>query len=323
MSVAGVILTDVRTDQTNKSTRVFNRAQLAQAGITEAKLRTLVERGALLRLGWGIYVATAGAERLAAVPGGSSALRVTAAIATMGPQAVGSHRTAAVIHQLDLLKPVGADLITVTRPPGAPGRRTGRLGIQVHIAALPPEHQTVRLGAPVTSVARTVVDLARTMSLREGVVVADSALRGKQVTIADLSAVVAACDRWPGITKARHAVEFADARSESAFESISRVVFAQGGLPPPELQVWVGAEGRVIARVDFLWRKYATIAEADGAIKYADPERARLQLQRDAELREAGFEVVHFTWQDLHINPAQVLRSIRVAFQRRVTTARR
>jgi hypothetical protein len=318
MSVAGVILADVGTDQANKSTRVFSRAQLAQAGITEAKLKTLVGRGALLRLDRGVYVVAAGAERLASVPGGSSALRVAAAVAGMGPQAVGSHSTAAAVHELDLLRRVGGDLVAVTRPPGAPGRRTGRPGIKLHIAALPPEHRTVRLGAPVTSVARTVVDLARTTSFREGVVVADSALRGRQVTKTDLRAVVEACDHWPGITRARQVVEFADARSESALESISRVVFAQGGLPPPELQVWVGADGRVIARVDFLWRKYATIAEADGAIKYADPERAKLQLQRDAELREAGFEVVHFTWQDLHINPAQVLRSIKVSFQRSV-----
>jgi len=223
-----------------------------------------------------------------------------------------------MIHGLDLLGRQEAEPVEVTRQLGVTGSRTSRHGIKLHIAALPPEHRTVRLGAPVASVARTVVDLARTTSFREGVVAADSALRGKQATKADLSAVVAACDRWPGIARAREVVEFSDARAESAFESISRVAFAQGGLPTPELQVWVGANGRVIARVDFLWRKYATIAEADGAIKYADPERARLQLQRDAELREAGFEVVHFTWQDLHLSPAQVLRSIRLAFQRSV-----
>jgi hypothetical protein len=223
-----------------------------------------------------------------------------------------------MIHGLDLLGRHEGQPVTVTRQLGAAGSRTSRPGIRLHIAAVPLDHRTVRLGAPVTSVARTVVDLARTASFNEGVVVADSALRGKQATRADLCAVVASCDRWPGIARARQVVEFSDERAESAFESISRVAFAHGGLPAPELQVWVGANGRVIARVDFLWREYATIAEADGAVKYADPERAKLQLQRDAELREAGFEVVHFTWQDLHLNPAQVLRSIRLAFQRSV-----
>lgn len=55
---------------------------------------------------------------------------------------------------------------------------------------------------------------------------------------------------------------------------------------------------------------------ADGAVKYANPMRAREQLYRDARLREAGFEVVHFTWQGLHSAPGQVAASIRAAFSR-------
>jgi hypothetical protein len=266
-------------------------------------------------LGRGLYARAAEARKLTSSRAGTSALHVVAAVAAIGPQAVGSHRDAATIHGLDLLpsRRTGAD---VTRQAGIPGSKSSRPGIRLHTAGLPLEHRTVRLGAPVTTVPRTVVDLARTSTFREGVVVADSALRGKQTTKAELQAVIETCDRWSGITKARQVVEFSDGRSESAFESISRVVFAGAGLPPPDLQIWVGADGRVIGRVDFLWRKYATIAEADGAVKYADPDRAKLQLRRDAELREAGFEVVHFTWQELHINPAQVVRSIRAAFAR-------
>jgi hypothetical protein len=52
----------------------------------------------------------------------------------------------------------------------------------------------------------------------------------------------------------------------------------------------------VVGRVDFLWE--GTIGEADGALKYADPQRAIAQLRRDARLRTAGFEVVHFTWDE-------------------------
>jgi very-short-patch-repair endonuclease len=118
-------------------------------------------------------------------------------------------------------------------------------------------------------------------------------------------------------------VEFSDARSESAFESISRVVFREQRLPPPELQIWVGGDGLVIGRVDFLWRRYRTIAEADGAAKYQNPDRARRQLRRDAELRAAGFEIVHFTWGELHMAPAQVAQSIRMAFRRGVASSAR
>ena len=102
-------------------------------------------------------------------------------------------------------------------------------------------------------------------------------------------------------------VAFADPLAESVLESISRAVFHEQGLPPPELQVWVGDEDEIIGRVDFLWRQYRTIAEADGAIKYAQPARALAQLNRDARLRAAGFEVVHFTWPEITRVPAQVV----------------
>lgn len=65
-----------------------------------------------------------------------------------------------------------------------------------------------------------------------------------------------------------------------------------------------GEEG-FIGRVDFYWKKYRTIAEVDGALKYADPSRARKQLWRDMALREAGYEVVHFDWREITTQPAR------------------
>lgn len=128
--------------------------------------------------------------------------------------------------------------------------------------------------------------------------------------------MVAACSRWPGIQRARRVAAFADARSESPLESIGRAAFDEHGLPRPDLQVWVGGDDLIIGRADFLWRGYRTIGEADGAIKYADPRRAVAQLRRDARLREAGFEVVHFTWNEILNAPGQVISSIRTAFRR-------
>ena len=66
----------------------------------------------------------------------------------------------------------------------------------------------------------------------------------------------------------------------------------------------------------FYWKQYRTIAEVDGALKYADPDRARAQLRRDSLLRDDGFEVVHFTWQQITQTPEQVALSIRKAFRR-------
>jgi len=113
-------------------------------------------------------------------------------------------------------------------------------------------------------------------------------------------------------------VAFADGRAESVLESISRVAFDELGLPPPGLQAWVGDEDEIIGRADFLWRAYRTVGEADGAVKYADPARAMAQLERDARLRAAGFEVVHFTWREITRTPEQVAATIRTAFRRGV-----
>ena len=145
---------------------------------------------------------------------------------------------------------------------------------------------------------------------------ADSALRDKQATRGELEAVLARCERWPGIQRARRVVAFADPRAESVLESISRVAFHEHGLPPPELQVWVGDDDEITGRVDFLWRQHRTIAEADGAIKYTGAAKALAQLNRDARLREAGFEVVHFTWPEITRVPGQVVDAIRAAFRR-------
>jgi hypothetical protein len=299
---------------TSRLAGIVTAAELVKAGLSPAQIRRLVRQGALLRVGFGIYARAAAADS-ARDPAGAQALRVAAALAAMGPGCVGSHHGAAVIHGLDLLgrHPLA---VALTRPPGGTSSKTARPGVRLHTAALCAGHVTVRRGLPVTSVARTVVDLARGSSFRAGVVVADSALRREQTSKAELQSVLADCHHWPGVARARQVVAFSDPRAESVFESISRVVFRDHGLPPPDLQVWVGDEEMVIGRVDFLWDAYRTIGEADGLIKYATPAQAMAQLRRDARLRQAGFEVVHFTWDEITRAPGQVAASFWAAFRR-------
>jgi Transcriptional regulator, AbiEi antitoxin/AbiEi antitoxin C-terminal domain len=289
-------------------------AELVAKGLSEDRIRSLVRTGALVRVGRGAYVRSALAEKVQGSRAGAQAMSLATVLARSQPGVVGSHESAAIIHGLDLLgrRPSG---LTVTHQPGA-GSAAGRAGVRVHVAALPTGHVVRWSGVPVTSVARTVVDLARTSSFRAGVVTADSALRKQLTTRDELTAVLAGCARWPGLARAREVVEFSDALSESALESLSRVVFREQKIPPPELQQWVGGDNGVVGRADFLWRRFGTIGEADGAIKYADSGSAIAQLRRDARLRQAGFEVVHFTWDDIVRTPAYVAASLREAFRR-------
>jgi hypothetical protein len=284
--------------------------------MSPCRVRTLLRRRVLVRVTRGVYARAELAADAVRETAGGHALGIAAALAVTTPVAAGSHQSAAMIHGLDLLSPEPAALVTLTRAPGGAGSRTPRPGIRFRHAALPARHVVRRQGVRVTSVARTVVDLARTSSFRAGVVTADSALRTAQASRRDLEAVLADCARWPGIGRARQVVAFSDARSESALESLSRVIFDEQGLPAPDLQVWVGGEGRAVGRADFLWRQFRTIGEADGAVKYADPSRAVSQLRRDARLREAGFEVVHFTWAEITRTADNVAASLRAAFGR-------
>src|SRR5687767_9135215 len=102
------------------------------------------------------------------------------------------------------------------------------------------------------SVARTVVDLARSLPFEQAVAVADNALHQRKVGAARLASAVARAERSPGSPAARRVVGFADARSESVGESRSRVALYHAGLPPAELQrdVW-SRRGDHLGRVDF------------------------------------------------------------------------
>jgi hypothetical protein len=325
----------VRNNNKNQAKRgpgVATLAQLTSRGASRARVRRLVRQGRLLAVCRGVYTSADRVAADAADRASGHTLRVAAALAALNAgalnagalnagalnaSAVGSHRSAAVIHGLDLIGRDNPQDVTLTRPPDR-GSRSLRQGVSVHAARLPRHHMTVRDGVLLTSVARTVVDLARVCSFTEAVVAADSALRTGKTTIAEINAVIADCAGWPGIRRAREAVAFGDGKSESALESIGRVVFHELGLPPPTLQAWVGGDQGVVGRADYYWPRYRTIAEADGAIKYANPGKAIAQLDRDARLRDEGYEVVHFTWWEITTIPHQVVERIQAAFHRQV-----
>ena len=157
-----------------------------------------------------------------------------------------------------------------------------------------------------TSLARTVLDLARTRPLPQAVAAADRALRdGLPPHL--LAEGLMRMERWPGVRAARRVVAFADPRSESVGESVSRVRMQLDGLPRPELQYEIrDAFGREIARVDFYWKKERTVGEFDGRIKYGrllEPGQRiedviyEEKLREDAVRRE-GQGFARWVWDD-------------------------
>ena len=297
---------------------VATPGQLAKQGISQSQQRIMIREGRLELMQRGVY---ADAARLRAAKDAASdgnpallhAFHVAAALQSGRKLAAASHQSAAILWGLDLLNPPPHDFVTLTRPPDGKGRRTNTDRLHIHVAPLAND-LCKRYGLPATAAPRAVIDLARSIPFMNGVVVADSALHSGTVTEAELSSKLLACERWAGSKQARQVIAFADRRSESPLESCARVTFHKHKLPPPELQVETCHEGQFIARVDFLWPQFRTVAEADGLLKYSSRRDALAQLERDKKLRAAGYKVVHFTYQQLFWETWRVIGWLRQAF---------
>ncbi len=294
-----------------RKVRVGTVAYWRRAGVNQAQLRSLIRSGQLVQVRRGVYATSNAVATTVGNPARAHALRASAIRTVVGHDAVASHQSAALIHGLSLLGQSSADLVRMTRPPRTRSRSRESAGVVFHTAQLPAGHVTVACGAAVTTVARTVVDLARTLPFMDAVVTADSALRAG-TTRAELAGVLAACRGWPGIDQARRVVDFADGLAESVLESCARVVFDAAGLEAPQLQVPIrGPEFSY--RVDFLWPGQRTIVEVDGLTKYSTKEDIIAQFRRDRLLRDAGYKVVHITWRELFDTPELVITRLRTA----------
>jgi hypothetical protein len=284
------------------------RRELRATGFRDDEVRRMLRAGHLTPVRRGSYVqgpAPADAEA-------HHVLRVRAEMAHLAGGAVVSHASAAVLHGLPVWA-IPLDRVHVTRARRSGGRARGQ--VHVHTAPLATHEVDVVAGLPVTSVARTVVDLARTTPYEPAVVVADAALHA---VLADpaatarlhaaLAHAVARSAGWPGIPNARRVLAFADGRSDSVGESRSRVALARAGLPAPVLQ-WevIGRTGRWIGQVDFGWPGLSTVGEFDGRIKYGRLLRpgqsagdvVYAEKLREDALRAEGLTVVRWGWPNL------------------------
>lgn len=245
-------------------------------------------------------------------------MRAAAVIAvSRGRDAVASHHSAARIHDLDLLHPPAEHIVIVTVPASQKGGPMKAGDVVRHTAALPGGQVTDFRGVPVTTVARTVADIARTSTFAQGVVAADSAMRRYGNIRPPVLAVLGACPGWPGVALARKVAEFAEWAPETPLESAARAVFHERGLPEPVFQApIIGTSGSTVARTDFCWPEFGAIAEADGVDKYLRRGDIKQDHQRDSRIREVGWEVVHFLWDELFAAPDEVVERIRFAFER-------
>ena len=207
--------------------------------------------------------------------------------------AVLSHESAAIVAGIPTYDVPTAVKVTRTR-----GRAVRTSDLHVYIAGLRSWDRDLASGVPVTSAARTAVDLARRLPFGAALVTADGALRAS-ATRREMEDVLRHQWTWPRVRHAMPVVRYADARAESALESWTRSRFITLALPIPQLQRnVVGASGWV-ARSDFLWEEYNVVGEADGKVKYLEDE-LWIEKQRQDDIEDAGHEVIRFIWRTAH-----------------------
>lgn len=278
------------------SAKYFTYGQLRAGGLDDGAIRARLREGTLVRLRRGAYAMTGQLTPLA-----EHIRLIHATMPSVDPGNVLSHHSAGVLHNL----PVPQDslnVVSMTRR--TKGHAAARASLRVHASALEADEVGFLVGLPVTSLARTTFDVTRTVGYPRAVAVADAALRAG-LPREELNWAIERHKGFHGRARARLAADFADPRSESPAESLSRVQFALHGVPAPELQFEVvGAGGVVVARTDFAWPELRLVGEIDGKWKYGEllkpgqtPQDAIMDEKRREELiREAGYWIVRWDW---------------------------
>lgn len=219
-------------------------------------------------------------------------------------RALFSRRTAAWIHGLDVLPcaPIEVNLPMNSQTSHLAPIRLTRSNVS------PFEMSTVG-GLRVTSVTRTVVDVARRLHFVEAVVVFDMALHSRKVSTRELRKWIAAHSGYRGIGTLRQAIDFIEPATESPMETRLRMLLVLAGLPRPEVQVSLYDEsGSFLGRLDLYYPNKRLAVEYDGA---THRDSLTSDNRRQNRLVDAGYRLLRFTAADVLSTPARVVALVR------------
>jgi hypothetical protein len=275
---------------------VVSRAQLRALGMSDAGISRALARGRLHALHRGVFAV------------GHTLLRREghwmAAVLAMGGGARLSHGSAAALWDLGRERGMRIHLTL----PGTGGRRR-RAGLAIHRArALRPEEVDVHRGIPVTSPARTLLDLAAILDDRGLERALDRAELLELTDYPALDALARACFGHRGAAKLRRALETHEAGTtitKGKLEELFLALCRQYGLPKPLVNAWLEAK-----EVDFLFPQHRLIVETDGWTHHRGRDAFENDRARDALMARAGYRTLRFTWRQIEHEPASVAATL-------------
>jgi Protein of unknown function (DUF559) len=156
-------------------------------------------------------------------------------------------------------------------------------------------------------VARTLLDLG---DLEPARLVERALEQAEVLCVFDLTAVEVALERagprrGPGVLRNVLGDLGEPTLTDRELEELMLELIRGAGLPQPEVNAWVTAEG-VAYKADFLWRAERLIAETDSRAFHTSRRAFEHDRLRDQRLALAGFTVVRFTWRQVTRDPGGV-----------------
>lgn len=268
---------------------LITRAQAVADGMTRDQIK--------YRLGTGAWVAAArGVYRHAAVT--STPFSKLLAVC-MAHDALASHRSAAALHGIDGYR---LGRIEVVVPAG---RSLELKGVTVH------ESTQMKLARPVhrqgiwcTGLARTVLDLAATVTSTELDRTIDALLRDRRLRPSDLFAVLASharrgrrgCGTLRGVLEARLGD---DPVPLSEWSRMVERLLVDCGLPRPRLEYRIcRSDGSLVAQVDLAYPASRVAIELDSVRWHHNRKSFVEDRRRRNRIMLAGWNVLTFTWDD-------------------------
>jgi very-short-patch-repair endonuclease len=292
-----------RTVSTLAATQLglFTIDQARQAGMTDRVIRHRRSTGAWRRVGPGVF----------AIAGAPTTWHQRLLACCLGRNGWASHESAAELHGIGYL-PRGHVVVTV----GPDGRnRSAGIG-RVHESNATQAKWFTSVGpVPVTTPARTIIDLAAVLRVEQLARALDDALGRGAVGIAEeIDAFNALAVRGRrGVARLRPLLEergagvaFDTTHLERMFSRLVR----DNALPEPDRQVLIGLD-RPIGTVDFVFRSHGLIVEVDGRLGHSQLLDFESDRRRDQQALVAGFRVVRFTYRQLRDRPDEVVEVLR------------
>ena len=280
---------------------VFSRAQAQRLGATSHQVKHRLTTERWTRIAPNVYL-------LQGVPE-SWTQRLMTACLSWGTGSAISHAAAAAFRNL---AGFNREVVELT----VPAYRRGGMPVIVHRNLLESIDVEVIDQIPITTTARTLVDLAAVAPTGRVEEAFDDALRRGLVSIPRVRWRVEKLERNGRLGGLKVIRSILDSRAssgvpQSVFETRMLRLLKSSGLPRPVLQYQVTSGSRTIAFLDFAYPARLLAIETDGYRWHSGRIQWAHDRARDRELSLLGWRVIHVTWDELVEKPQDLVSAIR------------